>query len=309
VPSNAIVDYGPPGDDPEEFRRAVEGKRRMERPRAVSELDWKRYSIKWTHRMERAKAEAAERRERTSPAAARRRYAEAEAARHRAAEERRARAAQSKADAEAWECPEHRTRSLFVFDWSGDWTSSCQVRGCPRRFPPLPTIDPAELEAEDPNGWQCPTHGLHSISRTTWDKGRTSRGCTLCEADELFNPEGESAEERSATIIASSKADRARKERERQAARRAEVERVAALPRCAHCGVDIESHERTTADHRFDASRVTQARLAITKVAVFAGIVAALYFFFMSGATPGAPFHELTGQLLCAWDWKGTACP
>jgi hypothetical protein len=292
----AVSEAGPSGNDADAWREAVAAKHRSERPRRVANEAWSAYAARWTFLYDKSPASVEARRK-------------AEADELAAAERRRAEAAATRAAAEAWVCPEHPDGLPFASDWSGTWTARCGTGDCERGWPPAPTEDPRTLLAEDPDGWQCPRHGLDAITRLRWDRDRIVRSCTWCP--EMDHGSGQPVKPVVAELeayFARNETDAVRQRRDEEEVRRVEAERVAALPRCASCGRDVEAHDRTPTDHEFDASPYTYAKDALAQILVIAGVLSALCLFVVSATTPGAPFHDLTGHLLCTIHVQGAAC-
>jgi hypothetical protein len=268
-----------------------------DRPRRVTGEAWSGYLQRWDFEHD------------PSPSAVEARRARAE--RLAAAERRRAEEdAAARAAAERWTCPEHPDGLPFASDRSGTWTARCGTGDCERGWPPAPTEDPKALFAEDRNGWRCPRHGLDAIRKLRWDKDVVVRSCAWCP--EMEHPGGQrvmpavaAAEE----YFARTETDESRRRRDLEEARRVEAERVATLPRCATCYVDIEAHARNMIGHEFDVMRKSSRRqLAGTPAFVVAGVLAAVLFLFVSATTAGVPFHEVTGRLVCMWDVRPSAC-
>jgi hypothetical protein len=266
------------------------------RPRRVTNEAWSDYVQRWTAAGDTSAA-AIEARELLAEQLA--------MAERRRAEE----AAATRAAAEAWVCPEHPDGLPFASDWSGAWTARCGTGDCERGWPPAVTEDPRTLLAEDRDGWQCPRHGLDAIRKLRWDRDRMVRSCAWCP--EMEHPGGQPVKPAVAAAeeyFARTETDESRQRREQEEARRVEAARVAALPRCATCYLDIEAHARTPIEHEFDAMRTERTTLGGAPAFVLAGVLAAVLFLLVSATTAGAPFHDVTGQLLCMWDATGAAC-
>jgi hypothetical protein len=92
-----------------------------------------------------------------------------------------------------------------------------------------------------------------------------------------------------------------------EAARQAQILADQRAPTCAHCGRIERLHEGET--HPFAGGRLAHATSGLIRAGLVVGVIAALWLFWVSATTPDAPFHSLTGPVLCLWDWKGTACP
>jgi hypothetical protein len=277
--AGVVADVGLSGSGPDAWREAVAAKHRAERPRRVSNEAWSAYVERWNREFD------------PSPAAvAARQQAEAEAL--ELAERRRAEAAATRAAAVAWVCPEHPDGLPITTDWTGTWTARCGTGDCQRSYPPPPTEDPRALRAEDPDGWQCSRHGLDAITRLRWDKDRTVRSCAWCP--EMEHARGEPVKPAVAELesyFARNETDAVRQRRDEEEARRVEAARVAALPRCASCHLDVEAHDRMATDHPFGASPFGQAMGMATQVLVVAGVLAVLCLFIVLVATPASPFH------------------
>jgi hypothetical protein len=290
VPAGVIIDIAYSGD-PELDARALRAKRRGEHPRRLSEEQWAERVAKWTRKRDQRRRAAAA-------------GEAAEAERRAAAERTRAELrAATQAAAESWACPEHGTDRILAGDWSGSWTASCRVGDCQRGYPPVPTLDPELLAVEDPDGWQCPQHGLQAITKVRWSDELMVRTCTWC--DEIDAPADDAPLRLAASRVASPAAG-VPSTRPAHQAGVVKQARIAAPRKCAHCGSDEGAHGG--ADHQFDGSRLAHAKNTVVNFITIAGFIVAIYAFFASATTPGAPFHEITAPLLCFWDWKGTAC-
>lgn len=284
LPAGAAGDAELSGTGPGAWRDAVAAKHRAERPRRVANEAWLAYVERWSFEYDMSPAAVEARRQ-------------AEAAELADAERRRADAAVTRTAAQAWMCPEHPDGLPFASDWSGSWTARCGTGDCQRGWPPEPTEDPRALRAEDPDGWQCPRHGLDAITKLRWDKDRIVRSCAWCPE---MDPGGQRVKPVVAEMesyFARNETDAVRQRRDEDEARRIEAERVAALPRCTTCNRDIEAHDRTPAGHEFDASPFAPAKDVATQVVVIAGVLAAVCLFVVLVALPGAPFHGVTSRL------------
>jgi len=162
----------------------------------------------------------------------------------------------------------------------------------------------AEPMAPAPSPWACPDHGSADVVILTSQKGRVYGACNLCdEFDDGLTPAQRAMED--------VEAERQREER-RQRKDRQKSERQAQLPAdqraptCANCGRIERLHSGET--HAFGGGTVAHATSGLIQAAVVVGVIVAVWLFWVSATTPEAPFHSLTGPLLCFWDWKGTVC-
>jgi hypothetical protein len=153
-------------------------------------------------------------------------------------------------------------------------------------------------------GWACPEHGNADVVILTSRQGRVYGACKLCdEFDDGLTPEQRAKQQ--------VEAERQREER-REREEREKAERQANLladqrsPTCAHCGRIERLHADET--HPFAGGRLAHATSGLIQAALVVGLIVAFWLFWVSATTPDAPFHSLTGPLLCLWDWKGTAC-
>jgi hypothetical protein len=159
--------------------------------------------------------------------------------------------------------------------------------------------------ATDPSAWACPEHGTEDVVILTSRQGRVYGACNLCdEFDDGLTPEQREREQAEAER---QRAERRRRQEREQAERRAQLLADRRARTCAHCGRIERLHSGET--HVFAGGALAHATSGLIQAALVVGVIVALWLFWVSATTPDAPFHSLTGPLLCFWDWKGTACP
>ena len=166
-------------------------------------------------------------------------------------------------------------------------------------------LPPGNLVGARLPGWACPEHGNADVVILTSSNGRVYGACNLCDEFD----DGLTSEQRATKQV---EAERQREER-REREEHEKVERQSQLladqraPTCAHCGRIDRLHAGET--HPFAGGKLAHATPGLIQAGLVVGVIAALWLFWISATTPDAPFHSLTGPLLCLWDWKGTACP
>ena len=161
-----------------------------------------------------------------------------------------------------------------------------------------------ESIASAPSRWACPEHGNADVVILTSRRGRVYGACKLCdEFDDGLTPEQRAQKEAEAERRWE---ERQQREERQQAERQAQLLADQRAPTCAHCG-RIERHH-SGEPHVFAGGTLAHATSGLIQAALVVGVIVAAWLFWVSATTPEAPFHSLTGPLLCFWDWKGTAC-
>ncbi len=153
-------------------------------------------------------------------------------------------------------------------------------------------------------GWACPEHGNADVVILTSRQGRVYGACRLCdEFDDGLTPEQRATKQVEAEL---QREERRQREEREKAERQAQLLADQRSPTCAHCGRIERLHAAET--HPFAGGRLAHATSGLIQAALVVGLIVAFWLFWVSATTPDAPFHSLTGPLLCMWDWKGTAC-
>jgi ssDNA-binding Zn-finger/Zn-ribbon topoisomerase 1 len=166
-------------------------------------------------------------------------------------------------------------------------------------------LPPGNLVGVRLPGWACPEHGNADVVILTSSNGRVYGACNLCDEFD----DGLTSEQRATKQV---EAERQREER-REREEHEKVERQSQLladqraPTCARCGRIGGS--MPARPHPFAGGKLAHATPGLIQAGLVVGVIGALWLFWISATTPDAPFHSLTGPLLCLWDWTGTACP
>jgi hypothetical protein len=135
-------------------------------------------------------------------------------------------------------------------------------------------------------------------------KGRVYGACNLCdEFEDGVTPEQRAKEQLEAERLESERRQQAERQ---QAERQAQLLADGRAPTCAHCGRIERVHSDEA--HPFAGGALAHTTSRLIQMALVVGVIVALWLFWVSATTPGAPLHSLTGPLLCFWDWKGTVC-
>jgi len=166
-------------------------------------------------------------------------------------------------------------------------------------------LPPGNLVGVRLPGWGCPEHGDTDVVILTSRDGRVYGMCNLCDEFD----DGLTREQRAQEKVEAERqrAERRQREEREQSERRAQLLSDQRAPTCAHCGRIERLHAGET--HPFAGGRLARAMPGLIQAGLVVGVIAALWLFWVSATTADAPFHSLTGPLLCLWDWKGTACP
>ncbi len=167
-------------------------------------------------------------------------------------------------------------------------------------------LQPGNPVGPRPPGWACSEHGAEDVVIVTSRQGRVYGMCNVDDCDEFDDGLTAEQREKERAEAERERAERRQREEREQAEQRAQLLPDQHAPRCAHC----RRIERLHADETrpFAGGRLARATPGLIRAGLVVGVVAALWLFWVSATTPDAPFHSLTGPLLCLWDWKGTAC-
>jgi ssDNA-binding Zn-finger/Zn-ribbon topoisomerase 1 len=167
-------------------------------------------------------------------------------------------------------------------------------------------LPPGNLVGVRLPGWACPEHGNADVVILTSRDGRVYGMCNVDDCEEF--DDGLTPEQRATERVEAERRRKEQLEREEQekAERRSQLLADQRAPTCANCGRVERLHAGET--HSFAGGTLAHATPGLIHAGLVVVVIAALWLFWVSATTPDAPFHSLTGPLLCLWDWKGTAC-